>query len=161
MEANLTSRDIELPPEVRRRIERKLNRLSRRLGNVIETKVELAEERTKSPEHRFIARINIDSGQTLLHGEERAESVLSAVDRVTRVIERQIEHQKGKLRDKGKGSPPPKTESSQPIEPIPNPRKVVKIKRFVLKPMSVTEAADQMELLGQISSCFIMLRTTD
>jgi putative sigma-54 modulation protein len=146
MELNLTSKGIELTPELRRHVERKLNRLARHLGKVIETRVELTEEKTKSPEHRFLARVSVDSGKTFLHSEERGESLLSAVDKVAQSMERQIEHRRGKLRDKGKGSSFVKSEVKQEAEP--DIRKVVKVKRFALKPMSVAEAADQMELLG-------------
>ena len=148
MELNLTSKGIELPPEVHRHLVRKLNRLSRHLGNIIETKVELTEEKTKSPEHRFLARVAVDSGRTVLHSEERGGSVLSAIDKVTQAIERQIEHHKGKLQDKGKAVSFVKSELSQEAEPAPVLKKVVKVKRFALKPMSVAEATDQMELLG-------------
>ena len=148
MELNLTSKGIELTPELHRRIERKLNRLTRHLDRIIETKVEITEEKTRSPQHRFLARLAVDSGRTVLHSEERAESVLSAIDKVAQAMERQIEHRKGKLQDKGKAVSFVKSELSQEAEPAPISKKVVKVKRFALKPMSVAEAADQMELLG-------------
>ena len=63
-------------------------------------------------------------------------------------MNRQIEHYKGKRYDKGRGSSLARGESSEETEPAQPSRRVVKVKRFAIKPMSVAEAADQMELLG-------------
>ena len=61
-------------------------------------------------------------------------------------MDRQIEHYKGKLYDKRRGSPLTKSELSGEAETAPP--SVVKVKRFAVKPMSVEEAIDQMKLLG-------------
>ncbi|MBA7714783.1 Ribosome hibernation promotion factor [subsurface metagenome] len=61
-------------------------------------------------------------------------------------MERQIEHYKGKLYDKRRGSSFARSEFSE--EAGTTPPSVVKVKRFAVKPMSVAEAIDQMELLG-------------
>ena len=39
-------------------------------------------------------------------------------------------------------------EFSQEAETAPPPKRVIKVKRFAIKPMLVEEAIDQMELLG-------------
>ncbi len=92
-----------------------------------------------------MARVTLNTGNTMLHSEERGENLLVAIDRVVQSMDRQIERYKGKLQDKGRVSSPGQGKSSQK----PTARKnVVKVKRFSVKPMSVDEAADQMELLG-------------
>jgi len=63
-------------------------------------------------------------------------------------MNRQIEHHKGKLYEKGRGSSLARSEFSEGVETTEPLRKVVKVKRFAVKPMSVAEAIDQMELLG-------------
>jgi putative sigma-54 modulation protein len=63
-------------------------------------------------------------------------------------MERQIERYKGKRYNKGRGSSLARGGFKEEIEPAPPPRKVVRVKRFAVKPMSVAEAVDQMELLG-------------
>jgi len=94
-----------------------------------------------------VVQVTIDSGGTLLRGEERAEDLFAAIDKVATIMGRQIEHYKGKLYEKRRGSSLARSEPSEEIETRPQ-RKVVKVKRFAVKPMSVAEATDQMELLG-------------
>ncbi len=147
MELQITSKNIELSEEMRRYIEHKLGRLNRHLANIREAKVEIAEEKTKSPQNRFVAQVTVAGNNTLLRGEERGESIFTAIDRVVAVMKRRIEHHKGKLRHRGKSGSFPGSKTSEAEETTPNP-KVVKVKRFALKPMSVAEAADQIELLG-------------
>ena len=146
MELQITGKNIDLSSTVRRYIERKLGKLSRFLPNITESKVEIFEEKTKSPQQRFVVQVTIDSGGTLLRGEERAEDLFAAIDKVATIMGRQIEHYKGKLYEKRRGSSLARSEFSEEIETPPSPR-VVKVKRFPVKPMSVAEATDQMELL--------------
>ncbi|GAG41306.1 unnamed protein product, partial [marine sediment metagenome] len=104
MELQITGKNVKLVPTARRYIERKLGKLSRHLPNIVESKVEVAEEKTKSPEQRFVIQVTIDSNGTLLRGEERGENLFVAIDKVVAVLDRQIERYKGKLYDKGRGS---------------------------------------------------------
>ena len=147
MELQITGKNIELLPTARSYIVRKLGKLSRHLPNIMESKIEVSEEKTKSPQQRFVVQVTVNSSGTLLRGEERGEDLFMAVDKVVAVMNRQIEHYKGKLYDKGRGSSLAKDEFSEEVETELS-RKVVKVKRFAVKPMSVAEAIDQMELLG-------------
>ena len=148
MELQITGRNIDLSPAVHRYLERKLGKLGHHLPNIVESKVEIAEEKTKSPQQHFVVQMTIDSHGTLLRGEERGENLFTAIDKVAAIMNRQIEHYKGKLYEKGRGSSLTRTELSEEVVPEPSPKKVVKVKRFTVKPMSVDEAVDQMELLG-------------
>jgi putative sigma-54 modulation protein len=139
---------MQLAAEARRYIERKLGRLNRHLPNIIESKVEISEEKTKSPQQRFVVQMTIDSQGTLLRAEERGEDLFTAVDRAAEIMNRQIEHYKGKLYDKGRGSSPVRSEPDDKLEAAPPSQMVIKTKRFAVKPMSAAEAIDQMELLG-------------
>jgi putative sigma-54 modulation protein len=145
MELQLTSKGINVTTDLRRHIESKLGRFNRHLKKVIETKAEVSEQKTKAPQDRFMARVTLNTGSTMLHSEERGENLLVAIDRVAQSMERQIEHYKGKLQDRGRGSSPGQGKSSRKSTAR---KRVVKVKRLAVKPMSVDEAADQMELLG-------------
>jgi len=147
MELQITGKNIDLSPTVRRYVERKLVRLSRHLPNIVGFKVEIFEEKTKSPQQRFVVQATVDSSGTLFRSEERGEDLFTAIDKVAATMNRQIEHYKGKRYDKGRGSSLARGEFSEEVAAQPL-RKVVKVKRFAVKPMSVAEAIDQMELLG-------------
>ncbi len=146
MELQIIGKNMKLTPEVRHYIERKLGKLSRRLSNITKVKIEVSEEKTRSPQQRFVVQVTIESSGTLLRGENKGENPLEAIDKVVATMDRQIEHYKGKLYDKRKGSSFARSKSSEETETTPP--SVVKVKRFAVKPMSVDEAIDQMELLG-------------
>jgi len=159
MELQITGQNIDISPTAHRYIERKLGKLSRHLPNIIESKVEITEEKTKSAQQRFVVRVTVDSSSTLLHGEERGQDLFTAIDKVAEVMNRQIERYKGKLYEKGRGSSLARAEFSEEAEPVQ--RKVVKVKRFAIKPMSVAEAIDQMELLGHDFFLFFNAETEE
>ena len=148
MELQITGKNIDLSPPVRRYIERKLGKLSRHLPSITGAKIEIFEEKTKSPRQRFVAQVTIDSNGTLLRSEERGEDLFTAIDKIAATMNRQIEHYKGKRCDKGRGSSLARGEFSEEVVAAQPLQKVVKVKRFAVKPMSVAEAIDQMELLG-------------
>ena len=147
MELQITGQNIELSPAVRRHIERKLGRLNRHLPNIITSKVEIVDEKTKSPEQRYVVQMTLDSNNTLLRGEERGKNLFTAIDKVAAIMARQIEHHKGKLYEKGKGNSLARSKFNEEEEPTESPGKVVRVKRFAVKPMPVAEAIGQMELL--------------
>jgi len=90
MELQITGKNVKVTPTVRRYIERKVDKLSRHLPGIIESIVEVTEEKTRSVEHRFIAQITMDSQGTILRGEERGDELLAAIDKVVATMDRQI-----------------------------------------------------------------------
>jgi len=148
MELQITGKNVKLVPAVRKYIERKLGKLGRHLSDIIDYKVEVSEEKTRSPQQHFVVQVTINSSSTLLRGEERGQDLFTAIDKVAEVMNRQIEHYKGKLYEKGRGSSLARGGFSEEAEEKQPVSRLVKVKRFAIKPMSVAEAIDQMELLG-------------
>jgi len=148
MELQITGKNVKLVPAVRKYIERKLDKLGRHLSDIIDYKVEVSEEKTKSPQQHFVVQVTINSSGTLLRGEERGQDLFTAIDKVAEVMNRQIEHYKGKLYEKGRGSSLARGGFSEEAEEKQPVSRLVKVKQFAIKPMSVAEAIDQMELLG-------------
>jgi putative sigma-54 modulation protein len=146
MELQITGQNLELSPAVRRRIERKMDRLNRHLPDITTSKLEIVEEKTKSPEQRYLVRMMLDSSGAVLRSEERGKDLFTAIDKAAETMDRQISDHKGKRQNKGRGNSLArgKTAGEPEAEPI---RRVVRVKRFVVKPMPVTEAVEQMEAL--------------
>jgi putative sigma-54 modulation protein len=143
---------MEVEEAAQEYIKSKLNRLERHFPDIAEVKVELVQEMTKSAENRFVVQVTINSHGTLLRGEERAANIYAAVDIVVDVLNRQIERFKDKLyRSKRRISPFRKelaAEALQEERVEEKESKIVKVKRFPVKPMTPEEAAEQMELLS-------------
>ena len=150
MELQIGGTNMELTPAVRRYVERKLGKFNRHLPTVIESKVEISEEKTKSPQQHYLVRVTVNGGVggAVFHGEERGEDLFMAIDKVAAIITRQLEHHKGKFYKKGRGTSLARGEFNEAAETTETAKKVVKTKRFPVKPMSVDEAIAQMELLG-------------
>jgi putative sigma-54 modulation protein len=159
VELQIFSKNMEIPPDIRTYIQKKIGKLTHYLPKITEAKVEIHEQNTKSPQHRYTAQVTLNSKGIILRGEERGERVRVAIDAVAEVLERQIERYKGKIQDKGRGlslARQPEGEVVEEKEMKDLPR-VVKLKRFTVKPMSVSEASEQMELLGH--SFFLFVNT--
>jgi putative sigma-54 modulation protein len=154
MEMHVTGKNIELMPEVREYISLKMGKINRFLPNILSFDVVASEEKTRSPEQRFIVQVTLDSNGTLIRGEERGQDVYTATDKVFEVMSRQIEHYKGKLPySKTRGSQSIRTNTTEATASIASEvsetdTRIVRTKRFDVKPMSLDEAVDQMELLG-------------
>jgi putative sigma-54 modulation protein len=156
MELQITGTNTEITPTAQRYIERKLNKLNRHLPDIIDIKVEISDEKTKSPLQRYLARVTVNGGFTgsVFHGEERGADLLIAVDRVVAIMTRQLERRKGKLYSRGRGNSLARGRFGQANLPVPE-RKVVKTKHFLVEPMSREEAIAQMERLGHNFFLFV------
>jgi putative sigma-54 modulation protein len=147
MELRITGKNMEITPAVRGYVERKLDKVGRHLNNVMESKIEITEEKTRAPENRFVVQLTVDSSGATLRAEERGEDMFTAIDRVEAVIMRRIERYKGKRYDRGRGSSAAR-EGYRGGGVVSEDKRVVKVKRFAVKPMPLSEATEQMELLG-------------
>jgi len=156
MELQIAGTNMEITPATQRYVERKLSKLNKHLPDIIDIKVEISEEGTKSPQQHYLVRAMVNSavGGAVFHGEERAEDLFKAIDKVTSIMTRQLERRKGKLYHKGRGNPQARGRYKQP-EVAEIRRRIVKTKRFIIEPMSSEEAIEQMERLGHSFFMFL------
>lgn len=149
MELQITGKNTKVSAPVRRLLERKIGNLARHLPNIAEAEVEVSMETTRSRQHRYVVQVTLNSDGTLLRGEERGVDIYAAINSVAAVMDRQIERYKGKLYYKGRGTSPTRSELLPGAETVEARAagRALRIKRFDVKPMSLDEAAEQMELL--------------
>jgi putative sigma-54 modulation protein len=161
MDMQITGKNIEILPAVRDYITRKLGKVNRFLPNLISFEVVASEEKTRDPDQRFIVQATLDNKGTLIRGEERGQDIYTATDKVMEVLNRQIEHYKGKQPyAKVRGTPSIRTNTAEATaaaeaEEADTEPRIVKTKKFDVKPMGLEEAVDQMELLGHDFFLFI------
>lgn len=148
MEWQITGKNIEVNDAVHRYVEDKVGKLAKHLPELIQAQVEITQEKTKSPEHRFVVQATLNSNGTFLRSQARAQELFLAVDEVARILDRQIERYKGKSYSKSRGVTQRKAlaEAAAMLEPEA-PSKIVKVKRFPIRAMSLDDATRQMELL--------------
>ena len=149
MELLVTGKNMEITEAVKTYLERKLGKLARRLPDIQESKVEISRERAKSPTDRYVVQVTVNNRGTILRAESRAAEIDAAIDSASDVLARQIRRYKDKLHERRRKTSQAKHQILPPeTEETPTPPNVVKEKRFVIKPMSLEDATEQMELLG-------------
>ncbi|MFO7772603.1 MAG: ribosome-associated translation inhibitor RaiA [Dehalococcoidia bacterium] len=151
----IAKNNVELSEAVQTYVEKKIGKLGRYLPAISEGKVEISQEVSKVPQQRFTVQVTLDSKGVLIRAQEKSNDIRSAVDRVADVLSKRIERYKGKLYDKGRGTSFARQGAAIQAEEIEAPRRVVKSKHFLVKPMPVDEAMHQMELLGHDFFLFI------
>jgi putative sigma-54 modulation protein len=144
----IAKNNVEVSETLKAYVEKKVGKLSRYLPTLYEGKVEISREGTKLPEQRFTVQVTLDSKGVLIRAQERSKDMRTAIDKVVNVLSKRIERYKGKLYDKSRGISLARQGAAIEVEEIEAPKRVVKSKRFLVKPMPVDEAISQMELLG-------------
>ncbi|MCG0278287.1 MAG: ribosome-associated translation inhibitor RaiA [Thermanaeromonas sp.] len=144
----IQGRNFEVPHRFHQYAEKRLKKLERLLDDEdIEVQVTVSANRG-----RYTVEATVFVEGYIMRGEETAETTHSAVDLVLEKLERQVEKYKtrlikkkraraGEREERAAGRPPEEGEEREE-------QKVVKVKRFPVKPMTVEEAIMQMELLG-------------
>jgi len=147
--------NVEVSEILKAYVEKKVGKLSRYLPTIDEGKVEIFHEGAKLPGQRFTVQVTLDSKGVLIRAQEKSKDIRTAIDKVVNVLSKRIERYKGKLYDKGRGISFARQGAAIDAEEIEAPKRVVKSKRFLVKPMPVDEAISQMELLGHDFFLFI------
>ena len=160
MDLQVIGKNLEVSQSIRDYVQRKMNRLIRYLPGIDDAKVEIKREKTKSPEHRFTVQITVRNRGMLLRAEEKGINANAAIDMVIEVLARQIKRYKGKASDrKDKGVSIARQMENIEAAEVSKKRttapELVKIKRFIVKSMTVEESTEQMELLGHDFFLFI------
>ncbi|MGA2670728.1 MAG: ribosome-associated translation inhibitor RaiA [Dehalococcoidia bacterium] len=144
----IAKNNMEVSEAIRAYIEKKVGKLGRYLPTLDESKVEISREGTKLPEQRFTVQVTLDSRGVLIRAQEKSKDMHTAIDKVVDVLSKRIERYKGKLHDKSRGVSFARQGAAIEEEEIEAPKRVVKTKHFLVKPMPIDEAISQMELLG-------------
>jgi len=134
--------------------ERKLSKLARHLppwDEATRVELELSVERNPSIERRQVAEVTLWTRGPVLRVRESAEDFRHAIDLAAQKLERQMVRYRERRRTKRRAGtaepvePPPETvdaDSEQPEGP-----RIVKTKRFEMKPMTPEDAVLQLEML--------------
>lgn len=143
MQFSVTARNLEITPALRAYAEEKLSRLTRYLENIVTLHVVLSVNK-----HRQTAEVTLRVRDLTIRAEEEGDDLYSSIDLVAEKLERQILRYKERIlahaaRGGNRGN---RSVIAAPVAEE-EPR-VVKTKRFAVKPVGVDEAILQMNLLG-------------
>jgi len=138
----VTGRHLEITPALKKYAEKKIKKFDRYLSNISEAIVTLRIEK-----YRHKAEVLLKVNGYLIQAEGITGEIYSSIDEVVEKLERQVKKYKEKLVSHRRGEG--KTGSTQAAVFSLETGRIIKNKRFELKPMSQDEAAMQMELLDK------------
>jgi putative sigma-54 modulation protein len=139
-------KNVEVTDAIRQYAQEKLGKLERQLADPTRVELELAVERNPSISANHVAEATIWTKGPVLRAREASADHKASIDRLVDKLERQVKRYREKRR-RYRAAPVGEEvpENALPLEGEP---RVVKTKRFPVKPMSPEEAVLQLELIG-------------
>lgn len=143
---NFTGKNMDVTEALRNVTEKKMGKLDKYFQKDIVGNVTFSSEK-----NRKIIEVTINLPGTIIRAEESSDDMYASIDRAVDVLQRQIRKHKTKLQKRYKNTETIRFENVESL-PVENHDddlpKLVKTKKFFLKPMTSEEAVLQMELLG-------------
>ncbi len=163
MELQIVAKDgTNIPSTIQEYALNRIGKMDRYLPGVDDGKVEISDEGLKTADRRFVVQVTLNgTNGILIRAQEHANDARTAIDRVVDTLSSRVARYKGKRFGKTKDTVRTMEPAVQPLKPLSEqpeeekPRRIVKTKRFTLKPMDLDEATDQLELLGHDFYLFI------
>lgn len=144
MKVTVIAKNIELTAALKEIVEKKISKLGKYFDSNVEARATLSVQK-----NRHIIEVTIPFNGIILRGEEATSDMYKSLDLVEEKLERQIRKQKTRLARRNNGSFK-FAELNDPASKIneEDEGKLVKVKKFGVKPMNSEEAILQMDLLG-------------
>ena len=152
----ISGKNIDITPGLKEAAENKIGKLERYFSPDTEVQVTMSVEKGRQK-----IEVTIPVKGSIIRAEQDSNDMYVSIDLVEEIIERQIKKYKTKLIDK-KQSALSFSEAFLQEEPEhAETIKIVKTKRFAMKPMDPEEACIQMELLGHNFFMFLNADTNE
>lgn len=153
MRFTITGRNINLTPGLQKAAEDKLGKLEKYFQPDTEAIVTMSVEKERQQ-----IEVTIPVKGRIIRAEQVSSDMYTSIDLVQETIERQLKKYKTKLIDRSQsGGSFTQEYMDEPMEDE-DEIKIVRTKRFAMKPMDAEEACLQMEMLGH---SFYVFRNAD
>ena len=139
----ITGRNIDVTEGLRSAVEEKLGKLDRFFAPETEVHVTLSVEKERQK-----IEVTIPVKGNIIRSEQVSSDMYVSIDLVEEVIERQLKKYKNKIVDKHQNEAAFAKEFIENDYDPDDDVKIIRTKRFGIKPMDPEEACVQMELLG-------------
>ena len=161
MEFTVQGRGLEVTPDIREYLAKRLRRLDRHLAQNATGVVEIARSATRQAGDRLVVQVTINNNGALLRTEQHAADPRPAIDAAVDVLDRQVERVKGRGSKRGRVSLVRTEEepAEAAMEDAEDLGDLVKTKQFKVQPLTAEEALEQMELLDHDFYVFINTAT--
>lgn len=160
MRINITGKNIDVTAALKQMVEKKLGKLERFFRPETPVNVVLSVDG-----YRQICEVTIPFSGVVLRGEVSTDDMYASIDEVLEVLERQIRRHRTKLAKRFRGGETPElpawADEDDGDEEAADGPKIVRTKRFAIKPLLLDEAALQMQLLGHDFFVFLNADTEE
>lgn len=155
MKMIISGKNMEVTDALRDTTEKKLGKLDKYFFKNAEAYVTFSVEKD-----RQIIEVTIPFAGAIIRAEEFTDDMYTSIDKAVDVLERQVKKHKTKLQRRKHNGKTIRFENipSLDTQERDNEPKIVKTKRFAIKPMDEEEAVLQMDLLGHN---FFVFRNAD
>lgn len=143
MTVNVRGKNIEVTPALREYVEKKVAGLTKQFKVVGDISAVLRVEKGN-----HIVEVTVPASGIVLRAQENTKDMYSSIDLVVEKIERQIHKYKTRLMKRKYNNFRDEFVPQAPAEEEDGGFKVVRNKKFVLRPMNVEEAIMQMNLVN-------------
>jgi len=155
---------LEVTEAIKKHASGKAEKLTKYFDSIIEVKLNLTVEHTKSEGDRHIADAIVLANGTTLKAHAVDKNLYTAIDEVVEMLEAQVKKYKDRLKNRQHHQKPAKEvvfESAITHEVVDKAAAVTKYKLIEQKPMSVEEAILQMNLLKKSFYAFMNMETEE
>ena len=139
----ITGRNIDVTPGLKSAVEDKIGKLEKYFTPDTEVHVTLSVEKDRQK-----IEVTIPVKGTVIRSEQISSDMYVSIDLVEEIIERQLKRYKNKLIERQQGSHYLKPEFIEKDYAEDDEVKIVRTKKFDIKPMYAEDACIQMELTG-------------
>jgi len=155
---------LEVTEAIKAHAAKKAEKLAKYFDSIIEVKMNLSVEHTKSEGERQIADVIVFANGTTLKAYAVDKNLYTAIDDAVEMLEAQVKKYKERLKNRNHHQKPAKEvvfESAITHEVVDKAAAVSKYKLIEQKPMSVEEAVLQMNLLKKSFYAFMNMETEE
>lgn len=139
----ITGRNIDVTEGLRAAVQEKIGKLERYFNPETEVHVTLSVEKDRQK-----IEVTIPVKGNIIRSEQVSSDMYVSIDLVEEIIERQLKKYKNKIIDKKQARESFSAEYIEKDYDEDDSIKIIRTKRFGIKPMDAEEACIQMELLG-------------
>ena len=143
MKIIVNGRHLEITPALKSYSEEKIGKFEKYISSITEAIVTLSVEK-----YRHKAEVLLKVNGIMIQAEGTTGEVYSSIDQVVEKLEKQVVKYKERQHSYRKGDKKPKEAAANEAETEEKGR-IIKNKRFDMKPMASDEAVNQMELLDK------------